>query len=347
MIQTENLDYRLPEELIAQHPLPERDASRLLVVDRARNTLTDATMTHLPEFFAPHDLMVLNDTRVVPARIVTRRTTGGRIEGLFLRETGVGMWEVMLQGKGRIKVGERLHFERAPDASLELLQKEAGGRWRAKLHAEVSTEALLERAGDTPLPPYIHRQSDARDTQDWERYQTLFASSPGAVAAPTASLHFSEKLLADVRRREIETAFVTLHVGLGTFAPIKTEALSEHVMHAEWYDLPAQTAARIESTRKIGRKVIAVGTTVVRVLESRAAETGHPSPGDGWTNIFITPGFTFRAVDVLLTNFHLPKSTLLALVMAFAGEDLTRRAYAYAIESRYRFFSYGDAMLIL
>ncbi len=349
----DDLDYRLPEELIAQQPAPERDASRLLVVDRATGVLRDTTFGALPELLSAGDLLVLNDTKVVPAKLRTRRATGGGIDALFVRDLGDGEWEVLLRGRGRLKVGERLALE--PDDrgdALELAASEGMGRWRVRLVSDDDTQTVLSRVGQTPLPPYIRRApsgvpAGARDRpEDAERYQTVFARRPGAVAAPTASLHFTPGVLAGMNRSDVERAFVTLHVGPGTFSPIAVASLDEHRMHAEWYDLPAGTVERIAACRARGGRVVAAGTTTVRVLE-QCCDARRVVADAGWTDIFIRPPYTFGAVDVLLTNFHLPRSTLLALVMAFAGVDLTRAAYAHAIADRYRFYSYGDAMLIL
>ena len=348
-----DLDYPLPPELIAQHPLPVRDAARLMVVDREAGTVRDSAFVDLPEFLSPTDLLILNDTKVLPAKLATRRATGGKIAGLFVRELGDGNWEVMLRGTSRLKPGEKLNLEPADHGdALHLLEHHGGGRWSVRLESDADTPTVLARVGATPLPPYIKRNADSDlpeesgDLADQRRYQTIFAVQPGAIAAPTASLHFTDRVFASLDDRGIERAMVTLHVGPGTFTPIATDIPDEHRMEYERYDLPASTAERIAECRRRSGSIVAAGTTTVRVLES-CAKGGIVMPGSGETDIFIKPPYRFRAVDRLLTNFHLPRSTLLALVMAFAGVELTRSAYAHAIEHRYRFYSYGDAMLIL
>lgn len=349
LLDTSELDYELPESLIAQRPPDRRDDSRLLVIDRVGGTLRDSVFRSLPSLLAEGDLVILNNTRVLPARIEMKRATGGRIDGLFLAESGDHQWEVLLTGTARLREGERISLQ-PPDvgATLELIRHEGGGRWVARLLADTDGMSVLEAVGRAPLPPYVHRArgEDVYADSDRRRYQTVYAERPGAVAAPTAGLHFTEAVFAALRDRGIERAFVTLHVGLGTFAPVKTERLDDHPMHAEWYELSEATAAKIADCRASGGRVVAVGTTSVRVLESCATADGVRA-GSGSTNIFIRPPYTCRAVDALLTNFHLPRSTLLALVMAFAGRELTRFAYRHAVENAYRFYSYGDAMLIV
>ena len=344
-----DLDYRLPPELIAQHPAMRRDASRLLVVDRREATLRDATFKALPDLLAPGDLLVVNDTRVVPAKFSARRATGGRVSGLFLREVEDHQWEVLLTRTSRLKSGERIHLESGgvPDA-LELTAHEGFGRWTARLCSSDSTWEVLERAGRTPLPPYIRRDAPdpAIDAEDRERYQSVFARRHGAVAAPTASLHFTPDIMRRLEDAGVRRASLTLHVGPGTFTPITVDSLNDHPMHEEWHEMPGETVERIEGCRACGGRVVAAGTTTVRALETCAREGGLQT-ASGWTDLFISPPYEFRVVDVLLTNFHLPRSTLLALVMAFAGVDLTKAAYAHAIKQKYRFYSYGDAMLIV
>ncbi|MCH7814152.1 MAG: tRNA preQ1(34) S-adenosylmethionine ribosyltransferase-isomerase QueA [Planctomycetes bacterium] len=344
------LDYALPNDLIAQVPVPQRDASRLLLVDRGQDAPADRTFHQLPDQLAPGDLLVLNDTRVIPARFLVQRATGGLLEGLFLRETESATWEVLLRGAGRLKPGERLTFQ--PDtaqATMCLEERMEGGRWRVRLDVQLTTVDLLDRVGQAPLPPYIHRPKlppPEERASDRQRYQTVYAERPGAVAAPTAGLHFTPELLETLTKRDVAVARVTLHVGVGTFAPIAVDDLRDHRMHAEWYDLPADTAAAVQRCRQRGGRVIAVGTTSLRVLETCATAGRQVRPAQGWTELFCYPPYRFSLVDALLTNFHLPRSTLLALVMAFAGTERIRRAYRHAIEQRYRFFSYGDAMLI-
>ena len=350
VFRTADLDYKLPPELIAQHPIAVRDRSRLLIVDRAAGGMEDAVFDALPSFLEPSDLLILNNTKVLPAKFVARRPTGGRIEGLFLRDHGDGQWEVLLKGTSRLKSAERLALQPADAGdAIDLLAHEGGGRWTVRLVSKDPTEQVLERVGRAPLPPYIRRngEPDRVDRTDRGRYQTVYAAKPGAVAAPTAGLHFTEATFDSLRRRGVEWAYLTLHVGFGTFAPLHVESLDDHQMHAEWYELDETTADRIAGCRKRRGRLVAVGTTSARVLETCADKAGRVKPSLGSTDLFIRPPYAFQAVDALLTNFHLPRSTLLALVMSFAGPDLIRSAYAHAVEQRYRFYSYGDAMLIL
>jgi S-adenosylmethionine:tRNA ribosyltransferase-isomerase len=350
LMRTDFLDYELPPHLIAQQPCPERDQARLMVLRRADATIEHHVFRELPELLNPGDLLVLNDTRVLPARLLGHRArTGGKWEGLFLRQTPDGLWELLSQTRGRLTAGEVVEVDPGP-LRLTLLSKSAEGHWLARPDATGSPPELLERHGRVPLPPYI-RKGRARQ-EDRERYQTVYADRPGAVAAPTAGLHFTARIFEGLDRRGISRAFVTLHVGLGTFQPIQTEDVTQHRMHREWGDLPAATAEAIAACRAGGGRVVAVGTTSVRVLETAARASGFPPevqlrPWSGETDLYIYTPHQFRAVDALLTNFHLPRTTLLLLVAAFAGVDLTRRAYMTAIEHAYRFYSYGDAMLIL
>ena len=345
------LDYDLPEELIAQQPAPQREASRLLVMDRTTGQLADARFTDLPSHLQPGDLLVLNDTRVVPAKFLLRRRTGGRLKGLYLRELEPGRWEVLLDGARRLQPGESLTIEpESAQIRMEIETRVEAGRWHVRVSPAEPAEQVLARVGSTPLPPYIHRPKqpdDEQSQQDRSRYQTVYSSQPGAVAAPTAGLHFTEDMLETLTDRGIETARVTLHVGLGTFAPVQVDDLRDHQMHSEWYDLPALTAEAVAACRQRSRRVVAVGTTSVRVLEACSDGQGTVRAGQGWTNLFCYPPYEFTAVDALLTNFHLPRSTLLALVMAFAGIEPVAAAYRHAVTDRYRFFSYGDAMLIV
>lgn len=340
-------DYDLPPELVAAEPPARRDAARLLVVDRSTGRMSHGNIRDLPTLLAPGDRLVLNDTRVVPARLRGHReSTGGKWEGLFLRSHAEGVWELLGQTRGRLQVGERVVIESSSCDTLRLSLVERGeeGVWRAVPDLPLPAFDLLERFGEVPLPPYI-RKGIARPG-DKERYQTVFAQARGSVAAPTAGLHFTQEILDACWARGIERSFVTLHVGIGTFRPVAAERLSQHTMHAEWGELSAENAAEIAATKAAGGRVVAVGTTSVRLLET-AAQEGPGQPFRGETDIFIRPPYAFQTVDVLLTNFHLPRSTLLALVSAFATPEMIRAAYAEAIQHRYRFFSYGDAMLIL
>jgi S-adenosylmethionine:tRNA ribosyltransferase-isomerase len=341
------LDYVLPEELIAQTPLPDRDGARLLCVRRFGSALEHRSVRELPELLAP-SLLVLNDTKVIPARVFVLKPSGGRVEFLLverLSEPGTGTherWLTLARTHKGLRCGMRL-CTAGDELRLTVLALPGEGEVEVEIEAREGVEQALARVGQVPLPPYIRRAPDAADAA---RYQTVFAAQPGAVAAPTAGLHLSERLLEALRQRGHELAFVTLHVGPGTFAPLRASALAEHRMHAERYTVPEQTALAIARAKREGRQVLAVGTTVVRSLEAASNAAGVVEPGSSATSIFIYPPYRLRAVDALLTNFHLPRSTLLALVMAFAGENTTRDAYAAAVAARYRFFSYGDAMLI-
>jgi len=336
-------DYDLPPELIAQEPCPARDRSRLLVVRRADGTLAERHFIDLPELLSPGDLLVLNDTRVLPARLLGRRArTGGKWEGLFLQEHPGGQWELLCQTRGRLVEGEIIQVEPGP-LELTLVSKSPQGHWFVRPSDPCPPTELLAIHGHVPLPPYIRKGQAAGADRD--RYQTVYARQPGAVAAPTAGLHFTPALFERLRQRGIDRTFVTLHVGLGTFQPVQGD-FRQHTMHREWGELPIEAAEAITACRQRGRRVVAVGTTTVRVLETVAA-AGPIRPWSGKTELFIHPPFEFQAVDALVTNFHLPRSTLLLLVGAFAGVDLLEKAYKTAIAERYRFYSYGDAMVIL
>ncbi len=337
------LDYDLPPGLIAQTPLAERDQSRLLVVRRQDGTLAHHTFADLPDLLDPKDLLVLNDTRVLPARLRGRRQrTGGKWEGLFLRRMPDGVWEMLSKTRGRLFRGEIINIVGGL-AIRPILQLEPG-RWLMMPESDEPFVDLLNRIGEVPLPCYI-RQGLAEEG-DREKYQTVFARHAGAVAAPTAGLHFTPRVFERLQQRGIGWTFVTLHVGAGTFQPIKVEDVSRHKMHAEWGHLTAESARAIEACKQGGGRVVAVGTTAVRVLET-VAGSGPLREWSGETELFIHPPYAFRTVDALVTNFHLPRSTLLLLVEAFAGVDLLRRTYTTAVEVEYRFYSYGDAMLIL
>ncbi|MGB9623625.1 MAG: tRNA preQ1(34) S-adenosylmethionine ribosyltransferase-isomerase QueA [Phycisphaerae bacterium] len=342
------LIYVLPSELIAQQPADRRDESRLLVLHRDNDRIEHTTFANIARYVPPGSLLVLNDTRVVPARYEARRATGGRISGLFIREIAAGQWETLLQGRGRLRVGQELTLGGGAYRAT-LTDRGERGLWQVRITPADPAETILEHIGRTPLPPYIRRAAAPAeaDRADRQRYQTIYATHPGAVAAPTAGLHFSEGVFDSLRAGGAEWVRVTLHVGLGTFAPITADDLAGHTMHAEWYSLPAAAAERINAARAAGRRVIAVGTTAARVLETCADERGVVRAATGWTDLFIYPPYRFRAVDAMVTNFHLPGSTLLAMIYAFAGADRVRRAYADAIARKYRFYSYGDAMLIL
>jgi S-adenosylmethionine:tRNA ribosyltransferase-isomerase len=340
------LDYELPEGSIAQAPLAERDAARLLCVPRG-DGFAHHRVRELPELLAP-SLIVLNDTRVIPARLFGHKPSGGRVELLLIERISsiapAERWRALGRASKGLRKGERIAIGDGTLVAHVLAPQAPTGMLEVELLAASGTATdAIERLGAMPLPPYIRRAAEAEDTS---RYQTVYAAQPGAVAAPTAGLHFTESLLEALRARGHQLAYVTLHVGPGTFAPLRSDDLREHVMHEERFEIPSATSEAIARARREGRQVLAIGTTVVRALESAADEPGGVAAGAAQTSIFIYPPYRFRVVDALLTNFHLPRSTLLALVMAFAGIERTRAAYRTAIESGYRFYSYGDAMLI-
>jgi S-adenosylmethionine:tRNA ribosyltransferase-isomerase len=343
--------YELPEELIAKEPPEQRDGAKLLVLDRAKQTIEHRTVRELPDLLHSGDRLVLNDTRVVPARIIGQRTaTGGKWEGLFLRRGEGRKWHFISQTRGRLVPGESVTLtsihdpDSTPPLEVKLVERDSDGVWTALPDSDDDAFELLQRYGTVPLPPYMQRK--VASESDWERYQTTFAATPGSVAAPTAGLHFTSELLAECGSRGIDQSRVTLHVGMGTFRPISVEQLSEHDMHSEWCTLSEASAVQLRGTRDSGGRIVSVGTTSVRTLET-AARSGNIESWSGETNLFIRPPYEFQAIDCLLTNFHLPKSTLLVLVCALAGTDFVKEAYRIAVEHRYRFFSYGDAMLIL
>jgi len=338
-MKTSDFDYELPDELIARYPLSERSASRLLHVDGPAGTFEDGMFADLPGFFRPGDLLVFNDTRVIKARLFGEKATGGRIEALVERVLSDHEALVFIRASKAPKPGMKLKFAEAFEAEVVGRQDDL---YRLSFDASRTVLDWLDLYGALPLPPYIDRPAEADDDA---RYQTVYAREPGAVAAPTAGLHFDEAMLARLREVGVATAFVTLHVGAGTFQPVRVEHIAEHRMHSECYVIPEATLDAVARTQAAGGRVCAVGTTSLRALES-AAQTGALQAGFGETDIFITPGYRFRIVERLVTNFHLPKSTLLMLVSAFGGYELMRRAYAHAVTERYRFFSYGDAMLI-
>jgi S-adenosylmethionine:tRNA ribosyltransferase-isomerase len=342
-------DFELPDTLISQHPATPREQSRLMVLERASGRIAHHRFVEFPEFLSGKDVIARNNTRVIPARLLGRReSTGGKWQGLFLRDCGLGRWEVLATARGRLIPGEHIVL----DSGLRLLleSRQDAGRWMIRplvpqgQHDPAGALELLERHGHTPLPPYI--RGGQEEDADRARYQTVFATSPGSVAAPTAGLHFTERLLNDLAARGVGCVDLTLHVGPGTFLPITARTIADHVMHSEWAELTAEAAAELNARRAAGGRIVAVGTTSARTLET-AAVTGSIAPFTGQTSLFIRPGHVFRGLDVLLTNFHLPKSTLLVLVSALAGVELIREAYQEAIARRYRFYSYGDAMLIM
>lgn len=339
-MQLFEFDFPFDESLIADHPVSPRDHARLLVVPRrGASTFQHARVKDLPDLLQAGDVVVLNDTKVIPARLHgVKRSSGGKVEVLLVRPVEATVWEVLL--KGHVAVGQVLQFQ--DEATAEVLERNQE-RTVLRIDTRGSVTDLLDRIGEVPLPPYIKRPATE---QDKETYQTVFARSEGAVAAPTAGLHFTERLLAALKQKGIQLATVTLHVGPGTFRPVTVDRIEDHHMAAEWFDVSEETAKCLNAAKAEGRRVVAVGTTSVRTLESAVDEAGKIRPGPGETSLFITPGFRFAMVDALLTNFHLPRTTLLMLVSAFGGLDQLRSAYAEATTTRYRFYSYGDAMLI-
>lgn len=333
--------YELPENLIAQEPIENREMSRLMVIDRNVETIEDRVFKEIADYLEPGDCLVLNDTRVIPARLLGEKEgSGGKIEFVLLKRIDGDIWEVILKPGKRAQRGSRFVFGKGL-LKAEVVDIIDEGNRLVRFEFEGIFEQTLDRVGTIPLPPYIKtRLGDA------ERYQTVYSKHKGSSAAPTAGLHFTSGLLRSIASKGINTAYVTLHVGLGTFRPVKVENITEHRMHAEFYNIDEESAAIVNSTRKKGGRIIAVGTTSCRVLETIAAEDGTIKALSGWTGIFIYPGYSFKIVDALITNFHLPESTLLMLVSAFAGRKLIFEAYTKAIERGYRFFSFGDAMLI-
>ena len=348
-MRTSDFDYSLPPSLIAQHPLPDRGASRLLILDRATGAIRHGRFGDVVDLVAPGDTLVLNVSRVIAARLRGMRDVGsglrgpgGKAEFLLVRELPDGTWLAMGHPGGKLKPGRTVRF--GDDSAVEVVEMLGGGLRRVRFLGPLDAPATLAKYGEVPLPPYIRR---APNSDDRERYQTVYAAHDGSVAAPTAGLHFTRDLLDRLRDKGVAFAELDLHVGPGTFKPVETEDLAHHAMHAEPYRVSDQAAGIINERRQAGGRVWAVGTTVVRTLETLASESGHISPGAGETRLFIHPPYAFRTVDRLLTNFHLPRSTLLMLVCAFGGYENVMRAYGEAIAQRYRFYSYGDAMAIV
>jgi len=333
-LSTADFSYALDSALIAQRPLPDRAASRLLVLHRESGAVAHRSFRDLPGLLRRGDLLVRNTSRVIPARLTGVRDNGRPAEILLVRPEADGAWLAMVHPGGKLKAGRTVRF--GDDATAEIGEAMGGGLRRLRFSGRLDPPALMQRYGATPLPPYIERPAEAGDR---DRYQTVYAREDGSIAAPTAGLHFTPQLLAAIEQNGVGIADVVLHVGPGTFKPVQAEQLAHHSMHAEWYSLPPETGARIVDTKAAGGRVVAVGTTTARVLESGL--------GSGWTRLFIHPPYRFTAVDALLTNFHLPRSTLLMLVAAFAGYQNVMAAYQEAARERYRFYSYGDAMLIL
>jgi len=342
-MRVSDFDFALPEELIAQHPLPERTASRLLVLQKNGGAIMHRRFPDVLDILEPRDCLVLNDTRVLPARLLGRKVGGGAaVELVLLKPLANHLtWEVLARPGKRLSPGTEVQFGRGELVAEIVADTEAGGKV-VRFTAKGDFYAALEELGQMPLPPYIKAQ-----LQDKERYQTVYSRHLGSAAAPTAGLHFTRELLEEIRAKGVRVVFLTLHIGLGTFRPVQVEDITQHTMHSEYFEVPQDTARAITETKKRGGRVVAVGTTPMRTLESIATEDGVVPAATGWTDIFIYPGFSFKVVDGLITNFHLPKSTLIMLVSALAGRENVLSAYQAAIKERYRFFSFGDAMLII
>ncbi len=339
MIKTSDYDYDLPQELIAQTPLSNRSESRLMILNRKNQTIEHKHFSDIVDYLGPNDVLVLNDTKVIPARLIGQKEeTGAVIEILLLKDLGENIWETLCKPQRRVNIGTIVSFG---DGRLkaECISKEEMGICHFKLLYEGILVEHLDALGQMPLPPYIHEK-----LEDPNRYQTIYAKHPGSAAAPTAGLHFTNDLLEKLKAKGVELIFITLHVGLGTFRPVEEEDLTNHVMHEEYYEISKEAAERLNSAKQNGKRIIAVGTTSTRTLESAYDNGFHPCCAT--TNIFIYPGYQFKAIDAQITNFHLPKSTLIMLVSAFAGREFILKAYQQAVEEKYRFFSFGDAMLI-
>ncbi len=339
-MKTSDFMYDLPEELIAQTPVEPRDHSRMMVIPMGGEEIQHRHFYDLPDYLRPGDALVINETRVIPARLLGERDNGGPAEILLLKQVGPKTWETLVKPGRRLKPGAKVHFGGGRLEAVIVGDTDAGGRV-VEFICEGTLEAALDELGEMPLPPYIHEK-----LEDRERYQTVYAKSEGSAAAPTAGLHFTPELMEKIKGMGIEIIPVLLHVGLGTFRPVKAEDVEDHVMHSEYYEVTEESAARIRAVRERGGRIIAVGTTSVRTLESAAETKGVLNAKSGWTNIFIKPGYEFKMVDCLITNFHLPGSTLVMLVSALLGRERTLAAYEEAVRERYRFFSFGDATLI-
>ncbi len=341
-----DFDYDLPPELIAQQPLPERAASRMLLLDRATQTWTDSQFDQLPEYLRRNDALVINNTRVFPARLAgARAPSGGAVELLLIREIESNVWETLARPARRLREGARIVFGESR-LHAEVVAVMNNGMRLVKFESSESLDQVVDALGETPLPPYIKRDQ-GRSGNDSERYQTIYASQRGAIAAPTAGLHFTPSVLQDIKNRGVSVVEITLHVGYGTFEPVRVDDLNHHRVAPEWCSITSAAAGVINEARSLGGRIVSVGTTTVRALESFVAAEGRIEAGSEFAGLTIVPGYEFRAVDALLTNFHLPRSSLLMLVSAFAGRDFVLDAYRHAVKEGYRFYSYGDCMLIL
>ena len=340
-MKTSDFLYDLPEELIAQSPMEPRDHSRLLVYERSTGQITHKHFYDVIDYLKPGDALVINDTRVIPARLYGTRPGGGACELLLLKQLGPKKWESLVRPGAKLKPGKRVSIGGGRLLATVTGEAEGGARI-VEFECEGTFEAALDELGEMPLPPYIHEK-----LKDKTRYQTVYAREDGSAAAPTAGLHFTSELLERIKQKGIRVIPVLLHVGLGTFRPVKAENVEDHEMHSEYYEVTPEAAEAVAEVRRAGGRIVAVGTTSVRTLESASDQDGQLHPGSGWTKIFITPGYKFKCVDALITNFHLPGSTLLMLISALMGREEALRVYGVAVEERYRFFSFGDAMLIL
>ena len=340
-MKVKDFDFYLPEELIAQHPMEKRDEARLLVLDKKTGEIEDKIFKDILDYLTPNDCLVLNNTRVLPARLIgSKEETGGKMEFLLLKRKEKDVWETLVKPGKRAQIGARFIFGNG-ELKAEVIGMGEEGSRIVKFYYEGIFEEILDQLGQMPLPPYIKEKLDNK-----EMYQTVYSKEEGSAASPTAGLHFTEELLEKIKGKGVKLAFLTLHVGLGTFRPVKVEDLQEHIMHSEYYKMDKETAEIINTTREKGGRVIAVGTTSCRTLETIGDIEGKVKEQSGWTDIFIYPGYKYKVVDALITNFHLPQSTLLMLVSALAGRDNIMNAYNMAVEKEYRFFSFGDAMFI-
>jgi len=342
-MRIEEFDYTLPRSLIAQYPSPKRGDSSLMILHRRSGTIEHRIFRDISNYLKPGDLLVMNNTRVLPARLIGRKETGGKVEILLIpSRNGIrGEWEVLIKGSGKVKSGVRIQFGQDIYGEVKEVKKGRGKIYFSGLEEVIR---ILQKIGHIPLPPYIKREDEPLDR---DRYQTIFAERDGSIAAPTAGLHFTPSLLKSLRDHGVNTTWITLHIGIGTFAPLKVENVEDHRMETEWVEISEEVAEKIEETKARGRKVIAVGTTTTRALESFSDAEGRVKAGKNFSSLFIYPPYCFRVIDGLVTNFHLPKSTLIMLASAFVGKDLLMKAYKEATQRKYRFYSYGDAMLIL
>ena len=341
-----DFDYDLPEELIAQIPSLKRDESNLMILDKQNKTTEHKKFFDIVDFLGENDVLVMNNTRVIPARLIGKKLTGARIEIFLLAKQTIKQWEVLIKPSKRVSPGTIVEFSK--ELSAKIIERLPNDKWLVEFIFEGEFNEILAKVGNIPLPPYIERNLSDEEIKklDFERYQTVYAQTPGSVAAPTAGLHFTEDILEQLKEKGVEICHVTLNVGLGTFRPVKAENILDHEMDREFYEIPENTANIINKAKSQGKNIVAVGTTTVRTLESAFQKDGKISETSGWSQLFIYPGYKFNVIDKLITNFHLPKSTLLMLVSALAGKDFVFEAYAEAIKKKYRFYSYGDCMFI-